>query len=82
MNDRVSEIAKIAMLETSKSFSDRWDRVPRHEFMAAYNQKFTELLVLECVEVLRLVPYDSIDIDFGEERPYQDAIRKHFGVNQ
>ena len=46
----------------------------------ALDQKFAELIVTECIEALRLVPYHSLDIDFDEEVIYQDAIRKHFGV--
>jgi hypothetical protein len=82
MNDKVSELAQLALVETSKSFSERWDRVPRAEFMAVYNQKFADQLIKECLEALRLVPYSSFDIEFGEEIPFQDAVRKHFGVSQ
>jgi len=42
-------------------------------------QKFAELIVQECIETLRLVPYNS-DREFGDEVIYQDAVKKHFGV--
>ena len=45
-------------------------------------KKFAELIVKECIEQLRLVPYGSDTIEFGEEVPYQDAIKKHFGVEE
>ena len=44
-------------------------------------KKFAELIVKECNEVLRLVPYTS-DRDFGDEAIYQEAIYKHFGVKE
>ena len=42
-------------------------------------EKFAELIVKECNEVLRLVPYNS-NVEFGDEVIYQDAIKEHFGV--
>ena len=42
-------------------------------------EKFAHLIVKECSEVMRLVPYNS-DRNFGEEYVYQDAIENHFGV--
>jgi hypothetical protein len=45
-------------------------------------EKFAELIVKECIETLRLVPYNSPSIEFDEEIPYQEAIRKHFGVEE
>lgn len=44
-------------------------------------EKFAELIVQECIETLRLVPYNS-DREFGDEVIYQDTIKKHFGVEQ
>jgi hypothetical protein len=41
--------------------------------------KFAELIVRECVETLRLVPYNS-DREFGDEAIYQERLKKHFGV--
>lgn len=43
--------------------------------------RFAELIVKECVETLRLVPYDS-DREFGDEDIYQEAIIKHFGITE
>ena len=44
-------------------------------------KKFAELIVAECNEVLRLVPYNS-NVEFGDEVIYQDAIKEHFGVEE
>jgi hypothetical protein len=43
--------------------------------------KFAELIVKECIETLRLVPYNS-DREFGDEVIYQDAVKQHFGVEE
>ena len=43
-------------------------------------EQFAELIVAECIEVLRLVPYEVDDLAFGEETVYQEAVKKHFGV--
>jgi hypothetical protein len=70
MNERIRELADQAA-----------------EDMAGLNipdefcKKFAELIVAECIEVLRLVPYNS-DRDFGDEAIYQEAIDKHFGVEE
>ena len=44
-------------------------------------EKFADLIVKECNEVLRLVPYNS-NVEFGDEVIYQDAIKEHFGVEE
>lgn len=44
--------------------------------------KFAELIVRECVEVLRMVPYDCDGPEFGDEVVYQEAVKKHFGVEK
>ena len=44
-------------------------------------EKFAELIVKECIETLRLVPYKS-DREFGDEAIYQEAITEHFGVKE
>ena len=45
-------------------------------------EKFAELIVRECVEVLRMVPYDCDGPEFGDEVVYQEAVKKHFGVEE
>lgn len=44
--------------------------------------KYAELIVKKCVEVLRMVPYDSDGPEFGDEVVYQEAVKKHFGVEE
>jgi hypothetical protein len=71
MNERIRELFK----KTALHRNDHTTEQRLHEV-----EKFAELIVKECIEALRLVPYHSLDIDFDEEVIYQDAIRKHFGV--
>jgi hypothetical protein len=66
MNDKIRELEKQC-----------WS----HQANCLDAEKFAELIVAECIEVLRLVPYNS-DRDFGDEAIYQEAIDKHFGVQE
>ena len=66
MNDKIRELEKQC-----------WS----HQANCLDAEKFAELIVAECIEVLRLVPYNS-DRDFGDEAIYQEAIDKHFGVEE
>jgi hypothetical protein len=70
MNDRFVKLAYQAKL------FDGTGTVPFEDVA-----KFAELIVAECAEALRLVPYNS-DRDFGDEAIYQEAIYKHFGVEE
>jgi hypothetical protein len=69
MNERIRELSKQAA-EFVEENSVNW--VPEE-----FEQKFAELIVAECNEVLRQVPYNS-DRDFGDEAIYQEAINIHF----
>jgi hypothetical protein len=72
MNERIKQLAKEAAREMNETgtYSE-----PK------FQEKFAELIVRECAEALRLVPYNS-DRDFGDEAIYQEAIYKHFGVEE
>jgi len=70
MNNKFKELADTANAYTD--VSGRW-------VSAAGMEKFAELIVRECIETLRLVPYDS-DREFGDEVIYQERLKKHFGV--
>ena len=73
MNERIRELAE-------QAGADIWgDQVVATQYFNI--EKFAELIVAECIEVLRLVPYNS-DRDFGDEAIYQEAIDKHFGVEE
>jgi hypothetical protein len=77
MNERIKELA-----EQAREYASTRDMTG--EYLIAfdqdkYSQKFAELIVKECLEVMRLVPYDT-DREFGDEVIYQDSVKKHFGV--
>jgi hypothetical protein len=57
------------------------DAGAERSFSNIVQEKFAELIVRECIETLRLVPYDS-DREFGDEVIYQDAVKKHFGIKK
>lgn len=84
MNEKIKELAKQAMKDTSMSFAERWDRVHRSEFMEVYNEKFTELIVEECLYVMSKVSNGYRDYRNQIEDAMRDAcvddIKKHFGV--
>jgi hypothetical protein len=76
MNERIKEL----WLDGAQSLWPRPGKCTAGEY--DYNlEKFAELIVKECAEALRLVPYNS-DRDFGDEAIYQEAIYKHFGVEE
>lgn len=73
MNERIKELEKQCW-EYKPGFDGQAD------WYTVFNkQKFAELIVKESLEVMRLVPYDT-DREFGDEVIYQDAVKKHFGV--
>ena len=75
MNERILELAEEAGL-------NMWVNGNNEVEFSENEKRFAELIVKECVETLRLVPYNSLSIEFDEEIPYQEAIRKHFGVEE
>ena len=72
MNERIFKLAGQAISEVPAPLDFH------HEHFL-FAEKFAELIVKECNEVLRLVPYNS-NVEFGDEVIYQDAIKEHFGV--
>ena len=78
MNERIKELwdkAAQAAAAYPSGQNNSW------ETQVNFMEKFAELIVKECIETLRLVPYNS-DREFGDEVIYQGAIRKHFGVEE
>ena len=73
MNERIKELARQCTYEYSIGIDSP---------VAGFDkEKFAELIVAECIETLRLVPYNS-DREFGDEILYQDAVKQHFGVEE
>ena len=64
MNDRIKELAEQAKNSIPK------DSLGVTEWIAAYNQKFAELIVRECAEIA----------DKAETYKVSDLIKQYFGV--
>ena len=64
MNDRIKELAEQAKNSIPK------DSLGVTEWIAAYNQKFAELIVRECAEIA----------DKAEPYKVSDLIKQYFGV--
>ena len=75
MNERIKELS-----EQAEQYADEYFR-GEPTWSEAFESKFAELIIRECIEIVRLVPYYS-DRDFGDEAVYQEAIYKHFGVEE
>ena len=74
MNERIKELAEQAVLQANEVFDQKGKDYP-----GIVMEKLAKLIVQDCIETLRLVPYNS-DREFGEEVIYQDAVKQHFGV--
>jgi len=73
MNDRIKDILAQPVFERLN------DWVNIGPVQKATLEEFAELIMRECIETLRLVPYTS-DRAFGDEEIYQEAIKDHFKV--
>ena len=74
MNERIKELAEIAR---RKPMGNSWTYAHLDEF----EQRFAELIVRECAELVRKYNYESIRND----EPYGitfDDIMRHFGVEE
>lgn len=84
MNEQIKDLARLAENATAKHFSDRWSSVGRAEFMMIYNQKFTELIVRECLSVIQ----NNLDGEGCTEfticgfKEDLRTIKEHFGVDR
>jgi hypothetical protein len=83
MNERIKLLAKQAGIKITPMVLDGDEYEYEDVYMDGSEdlEKFAELIVRECIETLRLVPYDS-DREFGDEVIYQDAVKQHFGVEE
>jgi hypothetical protein len=85
MNERIRQLAEQAITEklSLEEFIEALKLEPHdfYGFRKSELEKFADLIVQECIETLRLVPYNS-DREFGDEVIYQDAVKKHFGVEE
>ena len=74
MNERIKELSKKAVDYANVCESEAWD--------GAYERKFAELIVRECIEV---IDNTSDNTKLMRVDPYQKiiwAIEEHFGVEE
>ena len=80
MNERIEKLMDETDSWCDKNFPSDWlNRVD--EFLPLWNEKFAELIVGECAELVRKYNYDCMRND----EPYgitSDDIMKHFGVKE
>lgn len=80
MNERIKQLAEQAGYDIGPFYTGE-DNYQIPHYKDEKLEKFAELIVAECIETLRLVPYNS-DREFGDEAIYQEAITEHFGVEE
>ena len=77
MNERIRELVRQAGLDDADFPIENWDNVPL--------AKFAELIVEECIFVMKSTVDESIDFDrkLDETSSWIESdIKKHFGVEQ
>ena len=83
MNERIKKLKEQAGAVVYTEQTRSGDVVEFTDYSCFDSEKFAELIVRECVEVLRLVPCCADDKpDFGDEVVFQEAVLKHFGVEE
>ena len=70
MNERIKELAEQASLEL---FND----TAQHRLLKGFAEKFAELIVKECASIAGKAEYSDTWLE-----PVEDAIKKHFGVEE
>lgn len=77
MNERIRQLVKQAKKETESLYA----KLTRQEFEDAYNQKFADLIVRECLNIVEPVE------DSGDEwcitlKETAQEIKEYFGVKE
>jgi len=81
MSERIKQLAEQAEILITEVGAFHNTPHGAYQLQEQHIKKFAELLVRECIETMRLVPYES-DREFGDEIIYQEAVKKHFGVEE
>ena len=69
MNNRIKELVTFAGFDP--------EAIARMGVMPQA-KKFAELIIADCLEEIRLVPYYHDKVSFGDEVPFQEAIHNRF----
>ena len=81
MNERIRELAeqaeKYALDNVGKGHYDIEDLIYQFQFVDTKMAKFAELIVLECAKIAGKAEYSDTWLE-----PVEDAIKKHFGVEE
>lgn len=74
MNERIKELMGKTL---DDKFSHTWDTMT-HEGLLMFSEKFAELIVRECTEVIFETSVEYIEIDAMHR--IRDNVKSHFGV--
>ena len=74
MNERIKELMGKTL---DDKFSHTWDTMT-HEGLLMFSEKFAELIVRECAEVIFETPVKYTEIDIMHI--IRDRVKEHFGV--
>jgi hypothetical protein len=81
MNSQILKLAQKSGATVNQGFDGTKNFVYGITMSPEELDKFAQLIVRECLETMRLVPYET-DREFGDEVVYQEAVKKHFGVEE
>ena len=78
MNERIRKLAEQAWIDTKEEFDSIVDDGGsiNFTFAHAYDQKFAELIVKECLEICK----EKEQANLYGVREVENAIKEHFGV--
>ena len=76
MNERIKELMGKTL---DDKFSHTWDTMT-HEGLLMFSEKFAELIVRECAEVIFETPVKYTEIDIMHI--IRDRVKEHFGVEE
>ena len=82
MNKLIKDLVQQAREEVMSEITDSNPpiKIGSDYFLYMGREILAKLIIKECIEVLRLVPYEADGPEFGEEIVYQEAVKNHFGV--
>ena len=76
MNERIKALVNIAL-----EYADHYDKIGVDDsFQNIFNEKFAQLIVAECAEVIFKTPVEYLEIDAMHR--VRDRVKEHFGVEE
>ena len=84
MNERIKQLADLAR-EQTEQFNSIRNKITDEEWEEIYNEKFAELIVKECLDIVEKQlgggNGDGVEWDRAIDFTYED-MKKHFGVEE